>query len=240
MLFRSKEQIERYAEARGLNIKKYFVFLESASKDQQPMQEVVDYCKKPRNNIQQFIIKSIDRFTRGGSYFYDDLKMQLDGCNVALVDIYGVISSQKVNTLEHLGFEYKWSNYSPSKKTEILEAERAKDELRDIMSRMIGAEIRYTQMGYWMRRPPYGYVSEKIETTNGKRCILKPQPTEAPFMIKMFELKAQSTLDDHEIAAELNRIGFKTRTEILRSKTDRSQIIAQRGGGSLTAKMLNR
>ena len=38
---------------------------------------------------------------------------------------------------------------------ELLEAERAKDELRDIMSRLISAEIRYTQMGYWMRRAPY-------------------------------------------------------------------------------------
>lgn len=46
---------------------------------------------------------------------------------------------------DHLGFEYKWSVYSPVKKSEILEAERSKDELRDIMSRMIGAEIRYTR-----------------------------------------------------------------------------------------------
>lgn len=35
-----------------------------------------------------------------------------------------------------------------SKKSEILEAERAKDEIRDILSRMIGAEIRYVRMGY--------------------------------------------------------------------------------------------
>jgi len=69
-----KEQIERFAEAKGITIKKYFVFLESASKAQQPMQEAVDYCKDPRNGIQLFIIKSIDRFTRGGSFSYDSLK----------------------------------------------------------------------------------------------------------------------------------------------------------------------
>ena len=34
-----KEQIERYASSRGITIKKFFVFLESASKEQQPMQE---------------------------------------------------------------------------------------------------------------------------------------------------------------------------------------------------------
>jgi len=69
--------------------------------------------------------------------------MQLDNSHVQLVDIYGIIGTQQVNTLEHLGVSFKWSVYSPTKKSEMLEAERAKDEMRDIMSRMIGAEIRY-------------------------------------------------------------------------------------------------
>lgn len=233
-----KEQIERFAKQRNIVIKKIFVFLESASKDQQPMQEVIDYCKNPSNRIDLVVIKSIDRFTRGGSYSYDGLKTQLDQCNVALVDIYGVISGQKVNTLEHLGFEYRWSVYSPSKKSEILEAERAKDEMRDIMSRMIGAEIRYTQMGYWMRQPPHGYINEKIETENGKRCILKPHPTEAAYIIKMYELCAQGIKTDHQIADEINRLGFRTPIQTLRSQIDRTKIISQRGGNLLTAKKL--
>ena len=158
-----KEQIERYATTHNIAIKKYFVFLESASKEQQPMQEAIDYCQNPKNGIQLFIIKSIDRFTRGGSYSYDHLKLQLERSKVQLVDIYGVISSQKVNTLDHLGVEYKWSVYSPTQKAELLEAERSKDELRDIMSRMIGAQIRYARMGYWVRRSPYGFEAEKIE-----------------------------------------------------------------------------
>ncbi len=49
-----KEQIERFAENRGITIKKFFVFLESASKDQQPMQEAVDYCKNPKNKSTLF------------------------------------------------------------------------------------------------------------------------------------------------------------------------------------------
>ena len=87
-----KEQIERFAENKGIVIKKFFVFLESASKEQQPMQEAIDYCKNPKNKIDLFIIKSIDRFTRGGSLSYDLLKNQLDASKVRLVDIYGVIS----------------------------------------------------------------------------------------------------------------------------------------------------
>ena len=99
-----KEQIERFAASKGLVVKKFFVFLESASKEQQPMQEAIDYCKNPKNQIGQFIIKSIDRFTRGGSLSYDLLKTQLEAAKVKLVDIYGIIGNNQVNTLEHLWY----------------------------------------------------------------------------------------------------------------------------------------
>ena len=201
-----KKQIDRHADTRQWTLRKYFAFLESGSKEDQPMQEAIDYCKDPKNQIKYFIIKSIDRFTRGGSRIYEDLKEQLEACGVILVDVYGVISGEKVNTLDHLGFTYKWSEYSPSKKTEILEAERAKDELRDIMSRMIGAEIRYTQAGYWMRQPPFGFISEKVETRHGKRTILKPHPDEAPLIRKMYELKALGTMSDRQIVDKMNEL----------------------------------
>ncbi|MFI5240595.1 MAG: recombinase family protein [Candidatus Saccharimonadia bacterium] len=235
-----KEQIERFAQNKGITIKKYFVFMESASKEQQPMQEAVDYCKNAKNGVDLFIIKSIDRFTRGGSLSYDMLKTQLDTSNVQLVDIYGVISSQQVNTLDHLGFEYKWSVYSPSKKSEILEAERSKDELRDIMSRMIGAEIRYTQNGYWMRRPPYGYESEKVDTNQGKRTILKPREDEAVFIRSMFELRAEGLLTDQEIVDKLNDLGYKTRVSYIRNKDDWSRIVSKKGGKQLSVKSMQR
>ncbi len=233
-----KEQIERFAKNKGIVIKKFFVFLESASKEQQPMQEAIDYCKNPSNKVDLFIIKSIDRFTRGGSLSYDLLKNQLDASKVQLVDIYGVISAESVNTLDHLGFEYKWSRYSPSKKSEILEAERSKDELRDIMSRMIGAEIRYTQLGYWMRKSPYGYASEKVETRNGKRTILRPHPEEAIFIRKMYELRARGTMTDKEITQEINTLGFKTRKGF--NRDEQNNIISQRGGKPLTMKAMQK
>lgn len=235
-----KEQIERFAANKGITIKKYFVFMESASKEQQPMQEAVDYCTNASNDVELFIIKSIDRFTRGGSLSYDMLKSQLEASCVQLVDIYGVISSQQVNTLDHLGFEYKWSIYSPSKKSEILEAERSKDELRDIMSRMIGAEIRYTQNGYWMRQPPFGYNSEKVDTNQGKRTILRPREDEAQFVRKMFELRADGLLTDQEIVERLNNIGYQTRVSYVRNTENLSQVISKRGGRPLTVKRLQK
>jgi site-specific DNA recombinase len=231
-----KEQIEQFAAAHHINVKKFFIFLESASKDEQPVQEAIDYCKNPKNDIQLFVIKSIDRFTRGGSYFYEELKMQLEKNKVRLVDIYGVIGTQQVNTLEHLGVSYNWSVYSPTKKAEMLEAERAKDEMRDIMSRMIGAEIRYTRMGYWVRKPPMGFVNERIETPNGRRTILKPHPVESAWIIKMFELRCRGTLGDHQIVDEINNLGYKTRIEYIRDPKDRTRILRQRGGNKLNIK----
>ena len=233
-----KEQIERYALNKGIKIKKFFVFMESASKEQQPMQEAIDYCKDTSNEIDLFIIKSIDRFTRGGSLSYDLLKAQLDNCHVTLIDTYGVISQEQVNTLEHLGHRYKWSTYSPSRKSEMLEAERSKDEVRDILSRVIGAEIRYTQMGYYMRRPPYGYIGEKVETQHGKRTILKPHPEESKYIMKLFELRASQQFSDKEIAKKLNDMGYRGRPVNRRLPSDHNRVIRKTEGALLDEKKL--
>lgn len=233
-----KEQLERYAQTHNINIKKFFIFLESASKEKQPVQEAIDYCKNRKNNIQIFVIKSIDRFTRGGSLFYEELKMQLEKNKVRLVDIYGIIGQQQVNTLEHLGVSFNWSVYSPTKKSEILEAERAKDEMRDIMSRMIGAEIRYSRMGYWVRQAPMGFMNEKIETPNGKRVILKPHPVESNWIIKMFELRCRGNLSDYQIVDEINNLGFKSRILYFRDRHDKTKIIKEKGGNKLDIKAL--
>ena len=231
-----KEQIEQFAKSHNINVKKFFIFMESASKEAQPVQEAIDYCIDPHNDIQLFVIKSIDRFTRGGSYLYDHLKMQLTKEKVKLIDIYGIISNQEVNTLEHLGIEYDWSIYSPTKKSEILEAERAKDEIRDILSRMIGAEIRYVRMGYRVASPPFGYLNEKIETVNGKRVILKPHPKASKWIIRMFELRMRGTLTDRQIVEEINSLGFKTRIQYFRNPKDKTQIIGSKGGKPLSLK----
>ena len=52
------------------------------------------------------LIKSIDRFTRGGGDYYSPLKRQLTRLGIALEDMYGVIGKQQINTLEHTGFKY--------------------------------------------------------------------------------------------------------------------------------------
>jgi site-specific DNA recombinase len=235
-----REQGERYAATHGIVITETIILMESASHDEQPMQKVINACKVKSKGIEVVLIKSIDRFTRGGADYYGPLKKQLTALNVSLVDMYGIIGQQNVNTLEHTGFKYYWSEFNPSQKTEYLEAERAKDEMRDIMSRMIGAEIRYTQLGFWMRQPPYGFKSEMIDTNNGKRMVLVPHPDEAPFVIRLFEMRAKGIYSSQEIADELNRLGFRTRVNQVRDKYDRTKVLRVVGGCKMDVKMVDR
>ncbi len=128
-----KTQIE--IRASTFNIKadeiKYFKLIQSASGEIQPAQDVIDFCLN--NKVQYCFIKSIDRFTRGGADFYPFLKNQLIKLGVQLIDVFGIINPTEVNTLAHLGMSYKWSKYHPSYTSELLEAERAKSEVRDIL-----------------------------------------------------------------------------------------------------------
>ena len=111
------EQLTILANSLNARIVKVFEFAESGSKLIQPMQQAITFCQDPKNDVQLFLIKSIDRFTRGGAEVYAHLKKQLDVANVRLIDNYGVISHNLINTLEHLDIEYKWSKYSPSQKS---------------------------------------------------------------------------------------------------------------------------
>lgn len=231
------QQIQIMAHRKGVIISKVFEFIESASKEIQPNQKAIDYCLNKENKISHFFIKSIDRFTRGGSKFYSRLKDQLDEHNVQLTDVYGIIGEGKINTLEHLGVEYKWSKYSPTFKSEILEAERAKDEVRDILTRMIGAEIEYVRLGYAVRRAPYGYMNIKIETIHGKRTTLKAEPFESKHIIAMYELRAAGNKTDQEIVDIINDMGFKSREQSIHSKENRRIVIGKVGGNPMTLKL---
>lgn len=185
----------------------------------QPIVKAIEYCKDKK--IKYLFIKSIDRMTRAGSAIYGLLKTQLAKYGVDVIDVYGVISQQKVNTLEHLGIKYKWSEYSPSFITELLEAERAKSEERDILTRLISAEIRYVRSGYRVRPAPMGYINQRIDTAEqGKRTVLAPHPNEAIWFIRMYELSAQDNLTDQEVVDGVNKLGFKSRIQKLHDKND--------------------
>ena len=110
--------------------------------------------------------------------------------------------------------------------------------MRDIMTRMIGAEIRYVRMGYRVRQAPFGYINEKIETQHGKRVILRPHPEESIWIKKMFELRCQGNMNDNEIVEELNNMGFRTRKQFRRNPEDRTKIIGESGNKKLHYRQL--
>lgn len=218
-------------------VKEFELIETGAGEDRVEFQRVIDYCKNPKNRVDTVVIKSIDRFTRGGDVAYGILKNQLTKYGVNLIDAYGYIQPGQ-NTLSHLNIEYNWSKYSPSESAESMEANRAKQERRDILTRVIGAEILYTRQGYAVRQAPYGFMNEKTETPHGKRTIRVPHPIEAPLIRKMFILRAQG-VSDQDIVDKLNKAGFKTRIQNIRDKHTRV-VIAHKGGKPLTVKQMQR
>lgn len=243
-----KAQIERRKNQLALvlgvdiNIIQWFEFIESASVEfeLQPILKALDYCKNPKNKIKYFFIKSIDRGTRGGATIYGQLKASFARYGVQFVDVYGLIGTQTVNTLEHLGVKYGWSEFNPTWITELLEAERGKGEVRDILTRMIGAEIRYVRMGYRVRQAAPGFMNEKIDTLDGKRVILKPHPIEAHWFVRMFELRAQGNLTDEEVVKQVNTLGYKSRKIKKHDPINRKQVIGYVGEHPLTVKQFQR
>jgi site-specific DNA recombinase len=52
----------------------------------------------------------------------------------------------------------------------------------------------------------------------------------------MFDLRARNTLSDIEIVAKLNKLGYRTRRDVVRDKKDRTKIIGRMGGKLLDMK----
>ena len=225
----------------NIKIIKEFEFVHSASVELefQPLLKAIDFAKNPKNKIDYIFIKSIDRATRAGAIYYGLMKQSLIDANVALVDVYGVINYEMVNTLAHHDIEFPWSKYNPSWITELLEAERAKSEVRDNLTRMIGAEISYVRAGYWVGQANFGYQNVKIDTSKGKRTIIVTYEPEAKFILRIFQLREQGNLSDLQICQKINRMGFRTRTYKMRDKS-KQKVIALKGNKKLTQKGLQR
>ncbi len=166
------------AERLGAKIAKIFRKPHSATTtEREDFQEVIDFIKKYPKPVHYYIIKSLDRLTREGYVEYVRLRAELEKLGVEIVDADGVIQ-QKKNTLSHLGdYKYRWSVYSPSEAGEMLETYKGKAEVRDILTRLVGAEIRLVQDGFAVRRAPDGLKNKRI-FDNGKELYGQKTPTE--------------------------------------------------------------
>ncbi|KXK10903.1 MAG: hypothetical protein UZ22_OP11002000528 [Microgenomates bacterium OLB23] len=132
-----------------------------------------------------------------------------------------------------------WSKYTPTYITELMEAERAYGEVRDVLTRLIGAEINYTRLGYWIGQSPPGYEIVKTMTEHGKRTVLVPHQLEAKWFIRMYELAADG-LSDQEVCDAVNTMGYKSRVRNKFDSKDKTKIIGHVGGLPLIPKQLLR
>ena len=212
----------------------------TGSKDKRPvLDEMFNFVNKLDDEITCLIIRDIDRLTRGGVDHYQKIKKRLTKHGIELVDSCGLIQPN-INSLEHTGFDYSWSKYSPSGMTENLLAENAKDERRKILTRLIGAEINLVQQGYHVGNSTDGFETKKIITSEGKKKTIQvPDPKREKFFIEMFKMRASGRYTDEEIVEKINALGFKSRTK---NKWDKTQqkIIGKTGGNPLTVKQLQR
>ena len=130
--------------------------------------------------ISYYIIKSIDRLTRGGAVVYQRMKDELKKLGVELIDVGGVIQPEQ-NTLEHLGFAYDWSKRSPTASAQLAKAQEATDAHTDILTRLIGAEISLVKDGYKVRAPNDGFINKEFLLRGRKRKLKSQTQSEHTF-----------------------------------------------------------
>lgn len=205
--------------------------------DREDFEDIIAYVKAHPKEVDYYVFRSIDRFTRAGTPEYYRMKEELSRLGVEIIDTYGIIQPSK-NTLEDLNMEYTWSKFSPSEITEMVMANQAKSEVTNILTRMIGQEIRLTQQGYRTRRPADGYKNDKVYVDGKKKTIQVPHPERAKFFVAMYELRAQG-LSDQECVKRLNSMGYQSPIQNKWSK-DHKKIIGKTGGLPLTVKQFQK
>ena len=238
--FATQEKICRsHSEKLGAKVIKVWHDNQSGRKEKRPIiDEILDFIQRNKGLVSYFIFRDIDRLTRAGSKQYYEIKDSLDRCGVELVESYGVIQAQK-NTLDHLGFEYKWSKFSPSTMAETLKADMANDEVRGILTRLIGREIELVQAGFQIGNPNDGFRNEKILVDGKKKTIQVANPDRSHYFVKMFEMRASGRYPDSEIVDTINSMGFKTKI-MNRWNSEQTRIIGKKGGKQLSIKGLHR
>jgi len=194
--------------------------------------------KKNPGKIKYFIVKVIDRFSRAGSMEYQLMKADLARLGVELRDIGGVIQP-KVNSLDHLGFNYEWSMISPSQISEVVLAEQARSERSSILTRLIAAEIGLTQSGFQIGPANDGFVNAFVEFDGRKKCVQAPDPERAHFFVEMFNLRAEGIYSDEEIVERVNGLGYRSKTK-KRWSANKTKVVSHTIPGKLTVKQLQR
>jgi DNA invertase Pin-like site-specific DNA recombinase len=199
-------------------------------------EDILAYLKEHRGEVQYYIFRSIDRFTRAGSIVYGDMKRALAKHGVEMIDTFGIIQPT-INTLEHLGVEYSFSRITPSLVSEMVAAAAANAEVSTILTRLVGQQIALTREGYKMGQPPDGFINRRTKVDGKKRVLQEPDPDRAKYIIAMFELRAKGQYSDEEICYRINAMGYLSKAR-QRWDRERGKVIGHTRPHKLTPKRL--
>ena len=203
--------------------------------------ELIDLIKKNPCTIKYFVINRIDRSTRSGSEEYLLIKNQLASLGVELRDTQNIIQPI-VNTLEHLGIGFDWSNRSPSRMTEIIMAESAREDVANILTRTVNTSFSRVKTGFKLRESNYGYENAVIVGDDGKeKTIQIPNKKEAPQIIAIFDKTIEGVMTEQEIVDHVNSLGYKSRTRKMSvGKGSNRVILGVREGKKLDIKQMQK
>ena len=232
------------AEQKGLKILpdgEVAVEIFTGTKRRPVYEEHIQYIKDNPGKVGYYLIRYIDRFTRGGASVYQDLKKELADLGVMLIDTNGIIQeSRNMPELADMGFEYEWSVESPSDMTEMMMATTAKQERDTILKRTIPKQIAYTQKGFQIGRPDDGYINYRTQVGTQIRYVQAQDPERAHFIRKIFELRAEGKHTDQEILRILtDDMDFRTK-KFHRWNKKHIEIIGEGGGVKINIKQLQR
>ena len=155
-----RRKVEFVARRERIDVVRFFIeHYSGRTSDRSTLDALFDFLVE-NSDTDAVIVGDIDRFTRGGTEIYLQLKRRLRELSVSLVDTTGIMQPER-NRLEHLGVEYQWAIESPSHYAEIFMAEKARAEASDILTRTIGQQIQLTRDGYQCRSANFGYQNQK-------------------------------------------------------------------------------
>jgi site-specific DNA recombinase len=234
---------ERFAESKDLNVLRIFSKVYSGRADERAdFEGIIDYIKEMKKTgtpVSFYIVKSLDRLTRKGAVKYSEFKSRLAHLDVRILDSHGLIQPE-INTLDHLDIEYSWSRYSPTDTAQLMEAERGKSEVRDILTRMLGAEIAYSRDGFQVRRANDGYLNSKVMIGGKKRVVQIPDPVRSKYISFIFKARAKGVISDLDITKQVNGMGYLTLDRQKWSKGVDREIIGVTKGQPMTVKRLQK
>ena len=213
-----QEQCESFLQENEVSLKKViktFRLVESGAKEERHrFNDMIDFCENPDNKVGLLLFANVSRLTRKGQADLFRIKEELEKYDVAIQDTKMTFGVKK-SGLSHLGFttdDYRWSEVGNTDKIEADEADGAKEDYNKTLNKLIGAQFNYIKQGYRGRNANFGYENIKVSTPAGLRSILEPKEPEAGWVIKMFELRANSEYTDQQIVDIVNKLGYVSRT----------------------------